>query len=474
VKHIYKYATFFNTRIYQGDNSSTPNQDQAPYGAGASSIAVYQDKAYVTSGGFLYVVDLSTIDSKTTSVGLDMVGCRIELDGSDCNVATSKVRKYSAGNTGTNFGSESSGLPSCSDGGNTEIYGDNDVYMVAVGANIYAYVAVGAGTDPELNIVNVTSVPTSGTSPKITNNQCGTISSGNAGWKRISSLDFNSKSNTQETANSVFAKADGTRAYISSNGTVDGNNDGVADSDQFYVIDTSDKNNPKFLSGTASTGATSGYYLGSGANKELYPRRSITVFGDSRALLAGKDGVSNGSNAEEYQVINISTEASPTYCGGVQFDSGFNDMASIAEADGDKFVYLVGNTATNELKIIQGGPDGTYLGPGVFESSIFDATTSATFNRFDVNATIPGTTSLQYQVAIADAVTNSCAAANYVFVGPDGTPGTYFATSSAIPLNNDNVGYENPGRCLKYRAYLSTTDYNTTPVLNDILFNYSP
>jgi hypothetical protein len=255
---------------------------------------------------------------------------------------------------------------------------------------------------------------------------------------------------------------------------VDGNNDGVADSDQFYVIDTSDKNNPKFLSGTAATGATSGYYLGSGANKELYPRRSITVFGDSRALLSGKDGVSNGSNAEEYQVVNISTESSPAYCGGVQFDSGFNDMASIAEADGDKFVYLVGNTAVNELKIIQGGPDGSYLGPGVFESSIFDATTSATFNRFDANALLPTNTSIQYQVAIANAVNGSCAGANYVFVGPDATGATYFATSSAIPVHSGGNGYVNPGRCLKYRAYLSTTDYNTTPTLTDILFNFSP
>lgn len=204
------------------------------------------------------------------------------------------------------------------------------------------------------------------------------------------------------------------------------------------------------------------------------PEDPITVFGDSRALLAGVDGVSDGNNAEEYQVVNISNESSPAYCGGVQFDSGFNDMASIAEADGDKFVYLVGNTTTNELKIIQGGPDGSYLGPGIFESSIFDATTLATFNRFDANAIIPANTSIQYQVAIANAVSGSCTGANYVFVGPDTTSATYFATSSAIPLHTGGTGYVNPGRCMKYRAYLSTTDYNSTPTLTDILFNYSP
>jgi hypothetical protein len=92
-----------------------------------------------------------------------------------------------------------------------------------------------------------------------------------------------------------------------------------------------------------------------------------------------------------------------------------------------------------------------------------------------VTADIPSSsTSAQYQVAIADPVDGSCTNANYVFIGPDGTSSTKFATSSALPLNNDGVGYENPGRCLKYRAYLSTTDYYVTPTLTDILFNFSP
>jgi type II secretory pathway pseudopilin PulG len=470
VNQIYKYVTFFNTRIYQG----TATQDQAPYGAGASSLAVYQDKGYVISGGYLYVFDLSNIDTKTTSSGLDMVGCRIELDGSDCNVSTSRVRKYNSGGTGTSFGSESSGLSGCNDGGMVEIFGDNDVYPISVGGSTYAYIAVGAGTDPEFNIVNVTNVPTSSTSPAISSNNCGRISNGAAGWKRISSLDFNSDSNTQETANSVFGKSDGTRAYISSNGTVDGDHSGTPDSDQFYVINTTNKSSPAFLSGTPSTGATSGYYLGSGANAQLYPRRSITVFGDSRALLAGIDGVSDGNNAMEYQVLNISNESSPSYCGGLQFSNGFNDMTTTVEADGDKYVYLIGSGAGNELKIIQGGPDGPYLEAGTFESSAIDIGSSATFNRFDVIENLPPQTSIQYQIALADQVAGSCSSANYVFVGSDGTVNTKFATGSAIPLNNDGTGFENPGRCLKYRAYLATTDYNVTPTLLDVHFNYSP
>lgn len=472
VNKVFKYWTYFNTRIYQGNTASTPNQDQAPYGAGAASVAVFQNRGYTVSGGYLYVFDLSNIDSKSPSSGLDMVGCRIQLDGSDCNASTSRVRKYNAGSTGTNYGSESSGQTGCMDGGMVQIYADNDVYPVSVGGSTYAYVAVGAGTDPEFNIVNVTNVPDGGSSPTISNSSCGRISGGNSGWKRISSLDFNSKSNTQETANSLFGNADGTRAYISSNGTVDGNNDGLADSDQFYVIDTSNKSSPQFLSGTAATGAQSGYYLGTGANAQLYPRRSITVFGDSRALLAGIDGVSDSNDAQEYQVLNVSNESSPSYCGGLQFTSGFGDMTSIAEADGDKYVYLVGNSGSNDLKIIQGGPDGPFLDEGTYESSTVDMGSAVTFNRFDVVEHLPANTAIQFQLAITDPVAGSCNGVTFSFVGPDGTEATKFATGSAIPLGTSGL-LKNPGRCMRYKAFLSTTDYNVTPTLLDLTFNYS-
>ncbi len=448
--------------------------DQAPYGAGAASIAVLDDKGYAISGGFLYTFDLSNIDSKTPSNGLDMVGCRIELDGYDCNATTSKIRKYAAGSTGTNWGSESAGQTACVDGGNTQIYADNDIYPVKVGANTYVYVAVGAGTDPEFDIANVSSVPSGSTSPAVSNTTCGTIASGNAGWKRISSLDFNSNANTQETANSVFASPDATRAYISSNGTVDANNDGVPDSWQFYILDTSNKSAPKFLTGTPSSGATSGYYYGSGANAELYPRRSLTVFNGSRAIIVGKDGISNSNNASEYQVINISNESSPTYCGSLDFNQGFSDLASVTEADNDKFAYLVSNTGANELKIIQGGPDGTYLDTGTYESAPQDLGSVAALNRLSTTTTVPANSTLQFQVAATMPVNGSCTNASYVYVGPDGTANTFFPSSGgAIPLTGI-AGFQNPAQCVRYKAFLSTTDFNVTPTILDANINYSP
>jgi len=472
---IYKYQTFFNTRIYQGASS----QDQAPFGYGGVSLAVLGNSGYVVSGGYLYTFDLSNIDSKTANSGLDMVGCRIELNGYDCNPGSGIDRKYGSGQTGTSWSDTTTPAHNdCSDGGNIELYADNDIYPVQVGSNTYVFVAVGAGTDPELNIVNVTSVPTGSSSPKINNNSCGRISNGNSGWKRIGSLDFNTKSGTEEAANSVYVNTAGTRAYISSNGGIDSNHDGSPDSYQLYVINTESKSSPRFLSGTSSP-PSSGYYYGSGANAQLYPRRSLTVLNGLRAILVGKDSVTDGNDAQEYQVLNIENESTPTYCGGVNFDQGFNDLTSVSEADGDNFVYMVANTMEKQLKIIQGGPDnGIYVPSGTFTSQVHQFSYSTAFNNFNVNINQPAQTTIKAQVAVASPVAGSCAGATFNYVGPNANPGLYFTSvgntiSGVIPFESAG-SYQNPNRCFKYKLYLDTTDFNQTPTLNNVTVNYSP
>lgn len=479
VNKIYTYWTYFNTRRYQGNTQALPNQDQAPWGYGVTSISVLGTQGYVSSGGYLYVFDLSNIDSKSPNNGLDMVGCRIELDGYDCRPNPASDKKYSAGQTGTNY--SNIGWPvhnDCSDGGNIELYATNDIFPVQVGGNTYVFVAVGAGTNPEFDIANVTNVPSSSTSPRINYNSCGTISGGNSGWKRISTYDFNSNPRTEEAANSVFAKSDGTRAYISSNGGIDGDGNGQPDSKQFYVLDTSNKFAPMFLSGNPFSGPGSGYYYGTDPNDDLFPRRSLTVLNGQRAVLVGKDGfLVNAKNPKDYQVLDITTEATPNFCAGLDFDSGFNDLTSVTEADLDNYVYMVANTNEKQLKIIQGGPDGKYFDSGTIESSTFDVGYTTAFNRISANFTTPSNTSVQFQFASADAVSGSCNGVTFNFLGPDGTSNTYYpgiGSGSALLLNDDGVGYENPGRCFRYKAFLSTTDYNTTPTLSDVTINYSP
>lgn len=201
--------------------------------------------------------------------------------------------------------------------------------------------------------------------------------------------------------------------------------------------------------------------------------RGITVPTGNRAITVGTGG------NQQYQVFDTSTLDSHTQektpCGGMSVNNGVYGISSILDQYNNAYSYIITGDSSNQFKIIRGGLGGTgYLSSGTFESSSFDATSSAVFNRIDFTASKSASTDIKFQLGIADPVSESCNNANYVFVGPDLTSGTYFATASAIGFNDDEIGYENPARCMRYKAYLSTTDTQKTPVLHDITINFSP
>jgi hypothetical protein len=136
---------------------------------------------------------------------------------------------------------------------------------------------------------------------------------------------------------------------------------------------------------------------------------------------------------------------------------------------------MIANTMDHQLKIIQGGPDiGIYYDSGTITSTPFDAGKATAFNSFYANVIKPSaSTDIQYQVAVGGDDNANCATYGYKYIGPDGTANTKFATTSAaIPLAGPS-GYQNPGRCFSYEAYLSS-DSTQTPSLNDFTANYSP
>ncbi|KKT97870.1 MAG: hypothetical protein UX00_C0007G0130 [Microgenomates group bacterium GW2011_GWB1_45_17] len=243
----------------------------------------------------------------------------------------------------------------------------------------------------------------------------------------------------------VFMNADSSRAYL-----VTTNSPTMP---EFFVIDTSIKTGDRPTLGTYNTG-------------EMNPT-GVTAVSGNKAIIVGTGG-------QEYQVVRLTTESTPAYCGGLDIDSGIRGLASVLEADQDVFTYIITGDASSELKIISGDPGSGVATAGTYESSTFDAVYTVAFNRFRVHATQPAGTSITYQVAVSPAISGSCTGASFSYVGPDGSGSTFFsADTNPIPFITAGA-YENPGQCFRYKAYFSTSDVSITPIFSDITINYSP
>ncbi|HBC72726.1 hypothetical protein A2379_04215 [Candidatus Amesbacteria bacterium RIFOXYB1_FULL_47_13] len=243
----------------------------------------------------------------------------------------------------------------------------------------------------------------------------------------------------------VYINLSATRAYLATSAS--------SSQREMFILDISTKTGDRPVLGS---------YEASGMSP-----KGITVVPGNKAVLVGTGG-------QEYQVINITDESAPAECGGLNIDTGVNGVASVIEADGDAYSYIITGDAGTELKIIEGGPGGKYSTSGSYESATFDLGYQLAFNRFFANYIRPDQSDINFQVAVADAGSDGCNDAGFVFVGPDGTSGTFFTSPAAIPFSDDGIGYENPGRCFRYKVFFSTTDQNATPVFYDVSVNYSP
>jgi len=296
------------------------------------------------------------------------------------------------------------------------------VKTVVVGS--YAYVAISSATT-QMDIVDVSNPAT----PTV-----------------VAKANLNTAAGTD-----VFVNSTGTRAYVSSSYS--------AGKPEFSIVNISTKSGTLTATGSYTTDGMS--------------PKALTVVPGNKAIIVGTGG------SQQYVVIDITDESLPIHCtnhgrsGGLAIPTGVNGVASVIEADGDTFSYIITGDVTAELKIIEGGLGGAYATNGIFESSTLDATNSAAFNRFVANSILPANTEVKYQVSGADAVNNSCTAAAFTYVGPDGTGATKFATGGAIPLST-GPGYKNPARCFRYKAFLTTSDTFSEPILTDITVNYSP
>jgi len=262
-------------------------------------------------------------------------------------------------------------------------------------------------------------------------------------------------------ANDVVVNGTGSRAYLATGQDVS--------KPEFFIIDTSSKNGSR---------PTIGSYDANGMDPI-----AVAVVTSSKAIIVGTGG-------EEYQVIDIIDELHLSRCSGLNIDSGVRGITAVVESDYDAYAYIITGDASSELKMIEGGPGSNgkdfYL-TGSYDSPIYDIQSIATesaqavFNHIGVTTVqTAGLTEVKLQFSAVDSVNDSCQNANYIFVGPDGTSGTYFTAttsgqiSSMIPFSNDGAGFENPARCFRYRAFLSSTDTSLTPQIQDVTISFSP
>ena len=101
-----------------------------------------------------------------------------------------------------------------------------------------------------------------------------------------------------------------------------------------------------------------------------------------------------------------------------------------------------------------------FAASGTFVSSLKDANPASgatvTWGALSWTATVPPGTTLQFQAAASN---NSNGP--FTFVGPDGTPATFFASGASLAQFNGN-------RYLKYRAALTTSNSSVTPAIHDV------
>ncbi len=245
----------------------------------------------------------------------------------------------------------------------------------------------------------------------------------------------------------IFVNSTATRAYLAAAVS--------ASQKEFFILDISTK------TGNRPT-------LGSYETNGMDPK-GVTVVPGNKAIIVGSGG-------QEYQVIDITNENNLNLpnCGGLNIDTGINGVSSVIEADGDAYSYIITGDASTELKIIEGGPGGQYGTTATYISKTFDAGSNVDFNHLYLNLIQLPQTTIKFQIGISDAINNSCSGVSLTYAGPDKTASTYFTASAAVPLDDDGIGYENPGRCFSYKAYLTSSDITQSPTLYDISINYSP
>jgi hypothetical protein len=271
-------------------------------------------------------------------------------------------------------------------------------------------------------------------------------------WYELAIVDVSNPANMQITSQTSVNNQQTLDVYVSddSNRTYFGTGNSSSER-EFFIIDTSSKTGAR---PTISSYDTSGMSV----------KGIAIVEADDRAILVGTGG-------QEYQVVDISNEVSLSKCGGMEYNSGINDIDAVTDSESNSFSYVVTNNSTQDFHIIRGGPgEGGgengygFLTSGQFTSVAFDSESSnSKYYTISWASTTPANTDLKFQVRSS----NDVSMGSSVFVGPDGTSSSYFTNNKGSSIHSSISGK----RYIQYKAFY-TSDTLSTPILNSVTINY--
>jgi len=112
--------------------------------------------------------------------------------------------------------------------------------------------------------------------------------------------------------------------------------------------------------------------------------------------------------------------------------------------------------------LAQGGTYSTSTESWLISNTLDVGSSTTSFFSLSWNpSSQPANTSLQFQIATNNDNTT------WNFIGPDGTGNTFYASSGGT-LHASHAGT----RYMRYKVFMRTFDENTTPLLDDIVFEF--
>ena len=401
-----------------------------------NSIAIYKGRLFIVKnndpGGqefLIYDISNPRTPSLISASELGSDGKKIIVSGGFAYVATSddsqELKIF-------NISDPTSPLPI----GNLNLAGTADATNLAISDSRLYLIRVFDGVEKEFNTINITNAAI----PEL-----------------ISSQDFS------DTISDIFI--DGRYAYLSTN----------IDSQEVIVIDLSIDLPAENIVGTydiagnENTSAISfsfPYIYISSLQNKIYILSAITPASISEASQISLSGISDiyiadkkgfftdGSSALGMYTYDLTNPASPSLIGNHSIGSNATNVITVGA-----YAFVATQSSSREVIVVQGG--GTnYVTNGEFYSQTFNTQNVFTeVQSIGWNATTPSTASVSFQIAI------NSRGYGFEYVGPDGTPSTYYQTQGSYPL------VSTPGQYIKVKVILNG-DGTETSNLDDFRITY--